>query len=146
MSLGQQQAVAVRQPPAEFQQMQKDLCVKSLMESVATLQRKAWTDNRRGIIQEIARLERLVMGLPVADRPSVRSESEIRERIEYLETKKAAYICPLDMDFTKQVETVCERFQAEREALYWALGERAPLFTPGGMFEYYRKATAGGVA
>jgi len=138
MSLGQQQAVAVRQPPAEFQAMRQELCVKSVLESVAALQRKAWTDNRRGMIQEIARLERLVMGLPVADRPAGRSESEIRERIAYLETEKATYICPLDYDFLK--EQTCERYQAERETLYWALGEAAPAFTPYCFFDVMRKA------
>lgn len=142
--MGQQSAAEVRQPPAEFQQMQKDLCVKSLLESVATLQRKAWTDNRRGIIQEVARLERLVMGLPVAERPSVRSEAEIRERIAYLETEKATYLFPLDHEFSKAHQTVCFGYECEREALYWALGERTPRFTPYCMFEYYRKAAAGG--
>ncbi|WP_028302972.1 hypothetical protein [Oceanospirillum maris] len=138
MPLGQQAAVAVRQPPVEFQQMQQDLCVKSVLESVATLQRKAWTDNRRGMIQEIARLERLVMGLPVADRPAARSESEIRERIEYLETEKRTYIFPLDYDMSKDV--ICERYQTERETLYWSLGETAPAYTSYCFFGLLRKA------
>lgn len=70
----------------------------------------------------------------------MRSAAEIRARIEHLETEKAAFICPLDIQWARRSD--CKFYQAEREALYWALGERAPSFTPYYLFDAFRAVVA----
>lgn len=57
MSLGQQQAVAVRQPPAEFQQKIDDLHLQAVLERVNVIQRQLWARDTKQAIVEINKLE-----------------------------------------------------------------------------------------
>lgn len=73
----------------------------------------------------------------------MRSESEIRERIEQLENDLADYVFPATMYGSEN--RLALRYEAERDALYFALGERVPHCTPVYMFDFYRKRAGGAV-
>ena len=75
---------------------------------------------------------------PASGADFVRPAYEIRDQIHFIETRLAHLVYPETDDIT----STSDELTGELDGLYFALGERRPLFTPVYMFNYYRKKYA----
>lgn len=98
----------------------KSQLIKNLHDLAEHMGSQGYFDDQANIALAIREIERLM-----------RLQSQIRAQIDLLEKSDALFDSELDSE-----EALVA--QAERNALYFALGESPPLFTQGFMFNYYR--------